>query len=115
KNIKLLILTSFVLIFNSCSDVFNPMGEFKEKFILNCLLRSDSTYQIATLTTNYSTGSIDPSSHNIYSFVEGADVRVWFNDSVYLFRDTIITSAGTSNNKLPERFYYSDKFKIFNN
>ena len=100
------------LFFATCSEDFNPFKEAESKYILNCILRSDTTYQTVYLSKSYFANSqyeneIDPS-------ITGADVRVWYNDSVYLFRDTSVARTDTLYNS-DFKFYYSDRFKVAKN
>jgi len=51
------------LLVYSCSDSFNPYGEFREDYVLTCILKSDSSFQIATLSHSYRGEGNDPSSN----------------------------------------------------
>ncbi len=88
----------------SCEEDFNPYGDYQEKFAFTCILKNDDNFQTATLFKK----SIlqlpsDPS-------VIGADVRVWYNDSVFVFRDSSVARTDTSRYKSPFSFYYNKNF-----
>jgi len=100
------------LAFNTCEDNFNPYGVFQEEYILNCILRSDTTFQIATLSRSYMPDEADPNSFREDPAIVGADIRVWYNDSVYLFRDSSVARIDTSRYSTPIRFYYNNNFSI---
>ncbi|HRN25526.1 MAG TPA: DUF4249 family protein [Ignavibacteriaceae bacterium] len=92
----------------SCDESFNPFTEFKPNYGVACILRSDTTLQLLSVTNNYPNGS-DVGTIPKFLFEPGADVRVWYQDSVYRFRDTsIIFAEGTDTIK----YYYSNNFKI---
>ena len=107
KKITLIILLFVIFTFISCEEDFNPYGDYQEKFAFTCILKNDDNFQTATLFKSYLTPPEDPA-------VTGADIRVWYNDSVYVFRDSSIARTDTSRYKSPFRFYYSKKFKVGN-
>jgi len=92
-----------LVIIISCDDAFDPFGEFNEEYALVCVLRDDTNYQVAVLSTSYPPNEQGNENH----FIEGADVRVWIGDSVYVFKDT--TESSSSGNSL---YYYSNNFRV---
>jgi len=110
--IILLILTGFVLI--SCEEDFNPYGDYFERFAFTCVLKSDQNYQVATLFRSYRPDGYDPSTYTEDPSVIGADIRVWYNDSVFVFRDTSVARVDTSRYKTPFKYYYNEKFRVGN-
>ncbi|MCH7774397.1 MAG: hypothetical protein IH784_08335, partial [Bacteroidetes bacterium] len=84
----LYIIIISVLFFLSCDDNFSPYGQFQEKFILTCLIRGDTTLQTATLSHSYMPDGADPLNYDEDPNIIVADIRVWFEDSVYIFKDT---------------------------
>ncbi|MFH1528125.1 MAG: hypothetical protein ABIG69_16080 [Bacteroidota bacterium] len=92
----------------SCSDDLNPTGDFKEKYILNLVMRGDTTLQYATLSSNYSVGGFDPYENTTDPAVSGADIRVWQGDSVYVFEETTVPRSADSR-------YSGDKIAYKNN
>jgi len=107
KKVELLFLILFVLTFFSCEEDFNPYGDYQEKFAFTCILKNNDNFQTATLFKSYLTPPSDPA-------VTGADIRVWYNDSVFVFRDTSVARTDTSHYKSPFRFYYNKDFSIGN-
>jgi hypothetical protein len=107
----LIILLLIVLVSTSCDDNFNPFGEYKEKYILTCLLDGNSSSQVATLSKSYFTGTFNPYDNTTDPALEGAEIRVWLSDSVYLFKDSTIQRQDTSHYNTPYKFYYTDKVK----
>jgi len=107
KKVELIFLILFVFTFISCEEDFNPYGEYQEKFAFTCILKNDNNFQTATLFKSYLTPQVDPA-------VTGADIRIWYNDTVFVFRDTSIARTDTSRYKSPYRFYYNTKFKVGN-
>jgi len=79
----------------SCEENFDPFGDYKEKYVLTCLLDGNSDYQVATLSRSYFTGSFSPYDNTTDPALEGAEIRVWISDSVYLFKDSIIERTDT--------------------
>jgi len=103
-----------VFMFLSCEEDFNPYGDYFERYAFTCVLKSDQNYQVATLFRSYKPDGYDPSTYTVYPSVVGADIRVWYNDSVFVFRDTLVARIDTSRYKTPFRFYYNDKFRVGN-
>jgi len=112
KLINLLMILLISVFFLSCEEDFSPFGDFREKYVLTCILRSDTTFQIATLSSSYFTGTINPDDNETDLAVKFADIRVWYEDSVYLFRDSSIVRVDTSRYTTQISFYFSNRFKI---
>lgn len=112
--IVLNILLIPVLFFLSCEENFSPYGQFQEKYILTCVLRGDTTLQTATLSHSYMPDDADPLNYNEDPDIVGADIRVWYEDSVYIFKDTTTTRVDTSRYSSPFRYYYNNRFKLLN-
>ena len=100
------------MIFYSCEDSFNPFGEYTERYVLTCILRSDSTSQIATLSKNYPELNTNSGLNN---WVTGAEVIVWQGDSVYVFKDssTIINDPELGPTEI--NFYYHPNLQLLPN
>lgn len=110
---KLLFLIIFIaLISNSCNDSFDPFGEFQDNYALTSILKSYTTFQVATLSHNYRGNGFDPFGNTEDPSIIGADIRVWLGDSVYVFRDTSISRIDTSRYTTPFYFYYNNQFII---
>ncbi|MCZ6702872.1 MAG: hypothetical protein O6940_07500 [Ignavibacteria bacterium] len=110
---KFLYLIIFIaLIAISCDDGFDPFGEFQDNYALTCILKSDTTFQSATLSHNYRGDGFDPYGNTDDPSIIGADIRVWLGDSVYIFRDTSVARIDTSRYTTSFYFYYNNKFKI---
>jgi len=83
-----LIAANFFLLI-SCEENLSPLGEYHEKYSLNCVLRGDSTVQYATVTKSFN--NENPYSANPEDrFLKNADIRIWQGNNVYRFRDTLI-------------------------
>ena len=100
------------LLVYSCSDSFNPYGEFREDYVLTCILKSDSSFQIATLSHSYRGDGNDPSSNTEDPSIIGADIRIWLGDSVYIFRDSSVARTEPSQYDTPFHFYYNSNFTV---
>jgi hypothetical protein len=111
----IIILAVVVITVYSCEVNFSPFAEYQEIYSLNCILRSDSTFQVATLFHSYPPGEYNPVDDVTDPAIKGADIRVWYNDSVYVFRDTSITRTDSSRYNTPFSFYYNNSFKVSTN
>jgi hypothetical protein len=115
--IKKLIFTVFLFagLFTSCTEEFEPFGEFRENYALTCVLSGDTTYQLAMLSHIYRTETFDQYNNTVDPSIIGADLRVWLGDSVYVFRDTSVSRDDTPRYDTPFSFYYNNKFVIESN
>ena len=94
-----------LLTLSSCDESFNPKGGYTEKYVLNCVLRGDTSYQVAILTHSYNVDGYDPYTNVTDPAIAGADIRLWYNDSVFVFRDSVVDRIGETR--------YSDSLKIY--
>lgn len=111
---KRLILTLLIISvgFYSCSEDFNPFGDFNEKYVLTCLVKSDTSFQIAYLSKSYFTNSTDPNDNLIDPSILNADVRLWVGDSVYLLCDSSIVRTDSSRYSSNVNFYFNRNVSI---
>jgi len=99
-------------LFFSCEENFSPFDEYQERYSFNCILRGDTSLQVATVARTYTTGGFDPYQNTEDPFITGADVRVWYRDSVYRFYDTSIVKLDTSRYKSSMNVYLNRRFKV---
>ncbi len=103
---------SVFIIFSSCNENLDPYGTFKDIYVLNCIVRGDSTFQSATLTHDYTTTSFNPYSNTTDESIKGATIRIWSgNDKVTILRDTTIPRPAGSLYQSPYSVYYSNNFQ----
>ncbi|MBP1631470.1 MAG: hypothetical protein H6Q15_2363 [Bacteroidetes bacterium] len=106
--IAILIVTTFLN--NSCEDSFSPKADFKEKYILYCILNIDSSRQTATLLKSYDVDGYNPYINTESSFVSGAEIMIRQKNQVFFMRDTSAIIEGVSRYRSPIDFYYLDNF-----
>lgn len=107
---KLIFIPLFLLLI-SCEENFNPYGELKNRYILNCIIRGDTTFQTLTLTRNYQSENFDPYSNIEDVNIKNALVRIWNgNSKVTLLKDTTISRPAGDNYKTPYTVYKTDNF-----
>jgi len=115
NKIVLLISLILCLFIISCEENFNPFGDYKERYVLTCLLDGNSNYQVATLSKSYFTGTFNPFDNTTDPSIQDAEIRIWLADSVYLLNDSTIERGDTSQYITPFKFYYTDKVKPVSN
>lgn len=94
-----------VLTLASCDQSLNPKGDYYEKYVLNCILQGDTTLQIALISHSYDVQGFDPYKNTTDPVIADADLRLWYNDSVFVFRDSVVSRLGDSR--------YDDSLKIY--
>ncbi|MBT8377916.1 MAG: DUF4249 family protein [Ignavibacteria bacterium] len=114
KYCKLIVLILLFVLVLSCDESFNPYGDFVERYAFNCILKSDENLQTATLFRSYRPDGFDPFTYTTDPSVFNADIRIWYDDSVFVFKDTSVVRQDTSRYKTPFSFYYNNQFQIGN-
>lgn len=112
---RLLVFLIAAVLFYSCDQDFNPYGEYHEKYVFTCILKSDKNFQTAYISHSYRPEGVDPYTNTTDPAVDKSDVRVWYNNSVYVFRDTLIERTDTSRYKDKVHIYYNNQFAIQSN
>ena len=95
----------------SCNDTVNPNAPFRERFILNGIIRNDTSYQVITLSHSYQPGNFDPLSYKTDPAVVDAEVNIYYKNELFHMRDTSIARTDTSHYTTPLHFYYNDQLK----
>lgn len=106
--ISVVILTIFVC---SCDEDFSPKSDYQEQYVLTCILRGDSSTQVATLSKLYEVDGYDPSTNTTDPAVLGASIHILSGQKYYIMRDSTIPRTGTSRYNTPIHFYYVDSLK----
>jgi hypothetical protein len=109
---KKIIITIFIVFAISCSENFDPYGELSDGYVLNCIIRGDTTFQTATLSRTYLVTNNDPYSSTIDPALRNAVIRIWNGDSLVTMKDTVVTRPSTSIYKYPYYLYYTNKFVL---
>ncbi len=95
----------------SCDDQVNPKTDFKEVYALNCVIKGDTSYQVVTISRSYDVNGYDPMTNTSDPFITGATVKVFYNDSVFVFRDTSVARTDDPRYTSPIHFYYNQKLR----
>jgi hypothetical protein len=111
KVISLTFIITAVFLNYSCEENFSPKGDFQQKYILSCVIRSDTTLQTATISRSYNVNGYDPYTNKEDPFLKNAFIRIWAGDNVYFMKDSSIQRTDTSRYKGPLHFFYLDNFE----
>jgi Domain of unknown function (DUF4249) len=109
KKTLLPLIVSLLPLCLSCSDQVNPKTDLRDLYSLNCIMRGDTSSQIVTITHSYQVSGYDPSGNTADPFIGGAKINVYYNDSVFVFRDTSAVRTGISQYTTPIHYYYINK------
>jgi len=92
RNFQILLLLIIVVpLLESCSDELNINGPSEDVYILNCILHTDNPIQYAVLSKNhYTENGAPPTSKSTDQYIQGANVKIFYNNSVFVMRDTTI-------------------------
>lgn len=107
--ISVIIIAFFI---SSCNEEpFNPVGEFKQIYTLNCVIDGNTSLQTASVSQSYFVNGTDPESNTEDPFLAGAEIKIWKGDNVYILKDTSVARIDTSRYKTPFHFYYITGFQ----
>jgi len=106
---KLFLIPSLLfLIFNSCSEEFNPKTDFEQQYALYSIISGDTTYQTAIISKSYNVPGFDPAEYNGNPYVTGAEVTIRYDGKEYKLKDTLISSQ---TNNFPSNIYFTNNFR----
>ena len=112
KKAILIMICSGTVLFYSCNENLNPYGEFKDQYVLSCVVRADTSFQVAYLTKNYVTQDFNAYSNTVDPAIKNATIRIWNgDDTVAIMRDTSIARPAGSSYQTPYSAYYTKNFK----
>ncbi len=112
KIILYAVLPVLVLISFSCQNSLNPNAPFRERNILTGVMRSDTTLQIVTLTHSYEPADgFNPYTNTTDPAIIGAEVNMWYRDTLYEMRDTTLPRSDTSQYKDSIHCYYVNNLR----
>ena len=98
KKTLLAILIIPFIFFESCKNDFNINAPNENVYVLNCILQPDSTIQYATLTKNiYTQNGTPPVSNNITQYIKNASIKIYYDNLVFVMRDTTIQITDSGN------------------
>jgi hypothetical protein len=106
-----IICPATILISFSCDESFSPKAPFKEQYVLNCIIRSDSVSQVAILSKTYDVTGFDPNTNNVDPTISGAQIFLKWKGKLYQMKDSSIARTDTSRYKGPLKFYYTNAIK----
>jgi len=89
----------------------DPKVGFKERYVLYLVMRGDTTYHSAILAHTYNVNGLDPLTNEIDPAIKDAVIKIWGENYVHIFRDTLISRNDTSRYNSPVFFYYLDNYK----
>jgi len=113
KLIFLLFITINIILLISCDDQVDPKTDFKDVYALNCVIRGDTSFQVATITRSYNVEGFDPLTNTNDPFIKGAVIKLTYksNGRTYTFRDTTIARPDDSRYSTPMSYYYIKDFR----
>jgi len=108
KIICFIVATLTTLLLYSCEVPLNLDAPFRQRYVLNGIMRNDSSIQYVTITKSYRPANDNnPSTDTSDKSVTGAYVNIWYMDTAYTLRDSSVVSQ----NKDSVHFYYIKNVK----
>lgn len=100
----------------SCEENFNPKEEFKQKYVLWCIVNSDYRYenapQFAVLAKTYDVDGFDPAANRVDPVLKDADVRLYADDVEYKFVQDTTNRRDTTRYDSTFIYYRSTPVKL---
>ncbi|MEW6195365.1 MAG: hypothetical protein AB1521_09430 [Bacteroidota bacterium] len=95
----------------SCDDQVNPKSDFKSEYVLNCVIRSDTSHQFATLSHSFDVEGYDPYTNREDPFINNASIVITYKNTEYIMRDTTVARTDTSRYKGALKCFYLPNFQ----
>jgi hypothetical protein len=102
KNILYITIVSLLLL--SCDENVSYLGNFRQQYSLNCILRSDQETHFATIKENY-----PPGGEYAIRDVQNAIVKLILPDGALTFKDSSLAGAEPP---LVNTFYYLSNYNL---
>ncbi len=107
--LPLIIISFFISI--SCEESFSPRTEFQPRYILNCIIRGDTTYQTAVVLQSYDVPGYNPYDNPDNPFRRVKELKLWKNnEKVYVFKDTLLSILNSGRYVGEVLIYYLNDF-----
>lgn len=108
----LFFIVTAALLNYSCENTLNPNAPFRERYVLTGIMRSDTSLQVVTLTRSYRPADgFNPLTNTQDPAVIGAEVNIWYKDTLYELRDTTLVRQDTSHYKDSVHCYYVNNLR----
>ncbi|MBE2281413.1 MAG: DUF4249 family protein [Ignavibacteriaceae bacterium] len=109
---KVLIFSVFaIILFNGCSEIFEPKAPFEQKFLVYSVIKGDSTKHVLMIAHTYDVDGFNPSINTTPPELAGADVRIVHEGIEYILRDTLIDRDADSRYQGKAPAYVVDGFR----
>lgn len=105
KKIIFGLLTVSVIALYSCEENFDPYGDLRDKYVLNCVINNDTTTQYATISKSYLVESSNPTSYTEDPAVTGAELVISYDDSARVFGEETLERQDVSRYTNPASVY----------
>jgi hypothetical protein len=111
--VSLILFVLVVAVIISCEDEVNPKTDLKDIYSMNCIIRGDTSFQVATITRSYDVSGFDPGTNKNDPFIKGAKIKLLYQNGTqtFFFRDTTMTRPAGSNYSTPLSYYYLKNFQ----
>jgi len=109
KIIKIPVFVIICIFLITCDDYVNPYSDFKEKYVLSCILNPEDSIQTLVLMKNIKPGVIITDTTINTLIVDNALINLWYQDKVVTFKQ----SKGKDRiSEVQEGYYYSKDIEI---
>ncbi|OGU54816.1 MAG: hypothetical protein A2V66_06945 [Ignavibacteria bacterium RBG_13_36_8] len=115
KNIIFGLIAVSAIALCSCEDEFDPYGDLRDKYILNCVINNDTTTQYATISKSYLVESSNPASYTEDPSISGAEIVISYNDSARTFSEETIERQDLSRYTNLARIYSTHNLRAESN
>jgi hypothetical protein len=106
-----IIIIFISLLLLSCEAPLNVDAPFRQRYVLNGIMMSDSSVQYVAITGTYRPANdINPISDTSDKSIIGAYVNIWYMDTVHTLRDSSLV-IDTSGHIDTVHFYYARNLK----
>ncbi|MGE5400593.1 MAG: DUF4249 family protein [Ignavibacteriales bacterium] len=113
KKILLIISLAVIALFNiSCEETVNPKAEFKQQYILTCIINVSSDTVRAVISRTYDVDGFNPDINNVDPAVSGAVVTIYQGNQSFQLREGSRIRTDTSRYSNKQQYYYATGIKF---
>ncbi|HEX2865637.1 MAG TPA: DUF4249 family protein [Ignavibacteriales bacterium] len=116
KKLYILILIAAAAFFNmSCEESVNPKAEFKEQYVLSCIVDVSSDTVLAVISKTYDVDGLNPEVNKVDPALTGAEITITQATNTFKFQEGERLRTDTSRYTSRQQYYYAAGVKFVDN
>ena len=101
-----------LIIAEGCGESVDPKSPFKEEYVVNFVLRGDTSLQVMTLQKSFDVPGFDPNTYDGNPFITDAQVELIYDGIPHLLANSTMAAGPGEPFDAPYPFYFLSGFNI---